>query len=96
MTEFSDVWQGVVIILGGTFLSLVVIFFGGVIWDNWWGELDEKGLFDQYPDSSYTAEPALMYGNAFYTAGILGIVLSWSMGLLTVYRRQRYDQYLRQ
>ena len=100
MTELWDVWQGVLIIFIGTVGGLMLIFFGGVIWDNWFGSLDDKGMFDSHEvvDTSWSDSPgvAVTYGNNFFTAGILGILFSWAMGILTVYRRQRYDEYIRQ
>ena len=100
MTELWDVWQGVLIIFIGTIGGLILIFFGGVIWDSWFGSLDDEGMFDapEVVGTSWNDAPgvALTYGNMFYSAGILGIILSWAMGILTVYRRQRYDQYVRQ
>ena len=100
MTELMDVWQGVLIIFIGTLGGLILIFFGGTIWDNWFTALDENNMFDspEVVDTSWSEAPqvALNFGNSFYTAGVLGVILSWAMGLLTVYRRQRYDEYLRQ
>ena len=100
MTELWDVWQGVLIIFIGTLGGIVVIFFGGVLWDNLWGGMDAEGLFDapEVVSSSWHDAPgiALGFGNMFYTAGILGIIFSWGMGVLTVYRRQQYDAYTRQ
>ena len=100
MTELVDVWQGALIIFIGTVGGLILIFFGGVIWDNWFTGIDNAGLLDSSAvvSTSWSESPgaAVTYGNSFYTAGILGIIFSWAMGILTVYRRQRYDQYIRQ
>ena len=100
MTELWDVWQGVLIIFIGTVGGLILIFFGGILWDNWFSSLDDRGMFDapEVVGTSWHDTPgvALTFGNSFYTAGILGIIFSWAMGILTVYRRQRYDQYMRQ
>lgn len=100
MTELMDVWQGVLIIFIGTIGSLCLIFFGGLIWDSWFGAMDDNNMFDDPAvlGTSWkeTPEIAVTFGNNFYTAGILGIIFSWSAGILTVYRRQRYDQYVRQ
>ena len=100
MTELMDVWQGVLIIFIGTIGGLCIIFFGGYIWDSWFAGVDAAGMFDSAAvvGTSWKSTPgiAVAYGNSFYTAGILSIILSWAMGLLTVYRRQRYDQYVRQ
>ena len=100
MTELGDVFQGVLIIFIGTVGGLILIFFGGTLWDNWYGTLDNKSMFDSHAvvDTTWSQAPAaaLTMGNNFFTAGILGIIFSWAMGILTVYRRQRYDQYLRQ
>lgn len=100
MTELFDVWQGVLIIFIGTVGSLALIFFGGTLWDNWFQGVDDSGILDspEIVGTSWHDAPgiALTYGNSFYTAGILGIIFSWAMGILTVYRRQRYDQYVRQ
>lgn len=100
MTELWDVWQGVLIIFIGTVGGIVLIFFGGTLWDNIWQNEDNLGLFDapEIVSTSWHDSPgiALGFGNMFYTAGILGIILSWAMGVLTVYRKQRYDEYVRQ
>jgi len=100
MTELWDVWQGVLIIFIGTVGGILLIFYGGVIWDNWFGTLDERGMFDspEVVGTSWHESPgvAVAYGNEFYTAGILSIILSWAGGILTVYRRQKYDQYVGQ
>ncbi len=76
------------------------IFFGGIIWDQWWQGMDDAGAFDSpaVVDTSWHDGPgtALTFGNGFYTAGIFGIILSWAAGILTVYRRQRYDAYSQQ
>ena len=100
MTELWDVWQGVLIIFIGTIGGICLIFFGGVLWDNIWQNQDDMGMHDApyVVDTSWHDGPgvALAYGNMFYSAGILGIIFSWAMGLLTVYRRQRYDEYVRQ
>jgi hypothetical protein len=100
MTELSDVWQGVLIIFIGTVGGLAIIFFGGLIWDNWWTGMDDMGNFDSSAvvDTSWHDGPgvALGFGNMFFSAGVFSVVLSWAAGLLTVYRRQRYDAYVRQ
>lgn len=98
MTELSDVWQGVLIIFIGTIGGLALIFFGGIIWDNWWQALDDNNMFDApaVVDTSWHDAPgaALTMGNAFYTGGVLSVIVSWGAGILTVYRRQRYDAYV--
>ena len=100
MTELWDVWQGVLIIFIGTVGGLCLIFFGGILWDAMWNDMDDAGMFDapEIVSTSWEDSPgiALYYGNMFYTAGILGIIFSWAMGILTVYRRQKYDEYVRQ
>lgn len=98
MTELSAVWGGAMIIIVGTLISLVVIFAGGILWDNWYSAYDELGYLDDAPGSSWDnmGEHALWFGNMFYTVGLFGILVSWAAGLITVYQRQRYDRYLRQ
>ena len=100
MTELWDVWQGVLIIFIGTVGGLALIFFGGLIWDNWFSAMDKNNMFDrpEVVDTSWKETPsvALNFGNSFYTAGVLGVIISWGAGILTVYRRQRYDAYVRQ
>ena len=97
MTELGDVFQGVLIIFIGTVGGLSLIFFGGLLWDNWWMSLDSHGIFDAAAvvSTSWHDAPgtALSFGNMFFTAGILTVIISWGAGLLTVYRRQRYDAY---
>lgn len=90
---FSAVTQGVMMILVGSLLAIAVAFFGGVVWDNWWQNLDDNGLLDRYPDSSFTPETAVSYGNLFYVAAIGIALLFWTAGVLTVYKKQRYDAY---
>ena len=97
MTEMGDVFPGILIIFIGTVGGLTLIFFGGLLWDAWWQGLDDKGMFDNpaIVDTSWKDAPgtALRFGNMFYTVGVFSVIISWAAGLLTVYRRQRYDAY---
>jgi len=90
---FSAVTQGVLMILVGSLLAIAVAFAGGLVWDGWYGALDDNGMFDRYPSSSYSPQTAVTYGNMFYVAAIGIALLFWTAGILTVYRKQRYDSY---
>jgi hypothetical protein len=98
MTEFSTVWEGAMINIVGTFLGLVILFFGGIIWDSLYTHFDDARMLDDVPGHSWDNFGPLVnqQGNMFYTIALLEIIVSWAAGIFTVYQKQRYDRYIRQ
>jgi hypothetical protein len=98
MTSFNAVWEGAMIIIVGTLLSLIILFFGGIMWDTYYLHFDDMGSFDDAPGDSWDNMGGLVnqQGNMFYSISIFGIIVSWAAGIFTVYQRQQYDRYIRQ
>lgn len=90
---FASVWEGFMIMLICCIIGVVLSFAGGMILDTQITAYEEQGLWDVSPDWGIRGQVGFLtnlYMLLMYGIPVMGI-LSF---VVTIFWRQKYDQYI--